>query len=1344
MTNDLWRILLNSLMQQIWQSYQRRLTNLSGNNRSLLLLRLAADQFIDLHSFDFLDLEPSFRIIRDIIAQKPRIPLIPNTDSRDADSNRLAGKLKKLQRREQFIFHESGAKDLYLGWPFVTGKFNDGTLVRAPLIFFPMSLRLEQNAWSLVPRDDVNISLNKSLILAYSHYNGVEVDEELVEHSFDDYDGDATVFRTGLYELLRDSVLEIKFSQEIFADKLQRFKTFNRKDFEAENEEGQLALSPEAVLGIFPQADSYLVPDYDFLLEAGAWDSLDQFLGEKVQNDDPEVPGDFDAYRYFLDKVKEEETYTPFRMDAFQENAIKAVKKGNSLVVQGPPGTGKSQLICNLISDFIARGKKVLMVSQKRVALDVVYNRLKEHKVTDFVALVHDFKNDRREIYTKIADQVERLNEYKRSNNNLDAIQLDREFRQASRTIDDITETLDEYKVALYDESECGLSVKELYLTSDPELQAVSLTQEYSEFSFKDLAGFEKELERYLTYADQFNRPDYPWSDRVDFAALKVRDLQLILEYLDEIPKVARGLTKAMSKVIGEAVDYDACRTMGENLDRLHTLGKLLSTEEIFSYFKPMVGFQNKDADRLWLQNTHSLINKCFDEAGVEQTIPAAEIGEVQQVLKQRSDAKKTFFQSLKWRFSKEKTRLARVLVANELRDDKAGLKTLTARIDNRLNLQHQLSKLKEAAWIDALPKTNDQEVIDRWFEKVGMALEAKLVFGKFANFKEYFPLKNTNAKEFREKVKAIRETLRELPKQRSNWNKYILPRQIDLLLASEDFYRNLKKTIRKDFDAICDQDRIRSTFSEVKKSVVDKLEDLEGGAMADRIRVFDNSLRLAWIDHIESKYPILRSVSSLQFDQLTTDLQDAVEAKAEASVEILLQKAREKTYEPVEYNRLNNMVTYRDLQHQVTKKRMIWPLRRLLTHFSDELFHLIPCWMASPESVSAIFPMENLFDLVVFDEASQCFAEKGLPAIYRGKQVVVAGDDQQLQPNDLYRVRWEEDEPEEMAMEVDSLLSLVKKHLMEVDLRGHYRSQSLDLIDFSNRHFYKGRLQLLPHFDRVNDSEPGIEFRKVEGLWENQQNLPEAKEVVSILKRSLQKNPELSMGVVTFNVVQQQLILDLLEETNVEWPDSLFVKNIENVQGDERDLIIFSTAYGPDEKEEIVLQFGSLNVAGGENRLNVAITRAREKVVVVTSLEPAQLKVDNTKNEGPKLLKSYLDYAQKVSQKEFVPTFEDTSDFAHHWYLKRRLSEWDSDFPVRIEPELPFGDLTIKQRRKYLGLLLTDDEQFYNGVSIKDTFVYKPYLLQQKQWKFNFFHSRGFWLDKQKVKDKIGRFLEG
>ncbi|MGK0487114.1 MAG: hypothetical protein ACJAXB_000286, partial [Candidatus Endobugula sp.] len=314
-----------------------------------MLLKLLSDQFIDLHDFDFLDLKPSFRILEDIIAQKASVKLVPNSDSRDANSNKLASRLAKMRRKEQFIFDETGSKDLYLGWPFVHGKFNDGTIVRAPLIFFPVSLALDQNEWLLTPRKDVNISFNKSFLLAFAHYNQVKIDEELLDRSFDDFDTDSTVFKTQLYDILEQSDITIKFGTDVFADKLNRFTESTKDDFDQGKGNGKLELMSEAVLGIFPQADSYLIPDYEHLINHLKADSFEDFFAQKNLSDQNEFGPDFDAYRYFLNKVKEEGTITPFRKDAFQENAIKAVKKGNSMVIQGPPGTGKSQLICNLI-----------------------------------------------------------------------------------------------------------------------------------------------------------------------------------------------------------------------------------------------------------------------------------------------------------------------------------------------------------------------------------------------------------------------------------------------------------------------------------------------------------------------------------------------------------------------------------------------------------------------------------------------------------------------------------------------------------------------------------------------------------------------------------------------------------------------------------------------------------------------------------------------------------------------------------------------------------------------------------------------------------------------------------
>lgn len=1327
-------------MQHILQSYLRRLTNLSANNRSLVLLRLLSDQFIDLHDFDFLDLKPSFRILEDIIAQKTNIRLIPNLDSRDANSNKLANRLAKMRRKEQFIFDETGSKDLYLAWPFVQGKFSDGTIVKAPLIFFPVSLDLDQNEWQLKPRKDVNISFNKSFLLAFAHYNGVKIDEDLLDRSFDDLDSDSTVFKTQLYDILEQSNIKIKFGTEVFADKLSRFAEYTKDDFTKSADNGKLALVSEAVLGIFPQADSYLIPDYEHLIDQLKTDDLEDFFAQKNLSEQNDFGPDFDAYRYFLNKVKEEETITPYRKDAFQENAIKAVKKGNSMVIQGPPGTGKSQLICNLISDYLARGKKVLLVSQKRAALDVVYNRLKEHGIQDFVALIHDFKNDRKEVYDKIANQIDRLAEYKRSNTNLDAIQLDRSFKQAARAIDDITESLEEYKHALFEDKECGLSVKELYLTSYPEAIAITLVQEYHYFNFKDLT-FQKQIKPYFDYALIFNNEDYPWSERVSFQDFKIKDYKKAIDYLDEIPAKAHHYVNKVSTIIQEAVDFDACRTMGENLDRLQQFHDLLKNEEIYNLLKPMIGIANKESDLLWLANSRNLINSCFDEPGIETSLTISEIPEIQALLKKRSKARKSVAQSIKWRFSKEKLRLARILVANGLKDSKEQFRLLDQRIDHRLNLQHQLTKLKSAEWISEVPNTLSKQVINDWLSKLEIALKAKLIFASFANFKEYFPVKKLSSSDIKKRIKAIITALNQLPDDRSKWNKYVTPSQVDAILRSHDFVLKLKESLAKDFDAICELDRMEASFSNHERSVIKKLTEIAPNTSSEYLKIFDNSLRLAWIDHIESKHPVLRTVSTLKFEQTLTDLQHAELEKLEVSTQILLQRAREKTYEPAEYNRLNNMVTYRDLQHQVTKKRKIWPLRKLLSSFHDELFNLVPCWMASPESVSAIFPMETFFDLVIFDEASQCFAEKGLPAIYRGKQLVIAGDSQQLKPNDLYRVKWE-DEHEDLALEVESLLELASKYLMQVHLKGHYRSRSLPLIDFSNQHFYKGKLQMLPHFEHINDSKPPIDFVKIDGLWDNKQNEVEAEKVIEILKDLMAASSNRSVGVVTFNATQQSLIQDKIEQAGIENLEGLFVKNIENVQGDERDIIIFSTAYGRDIKGKLNLQFGSLNAAGGENRLNVAITRAKEKVIIVTSLLPEDLKVSDLKNDGPKLLKAYLSFAREVSEGRFQASKSPVQSFSQEWYLKEKLKLWEQEFDLEITEDLPFADLTLRKKNDFKAVLFTDDNVFFESPTIKDSFVYKPYLLESKAWNYRFVHSRNYWLTPQRMKENIGRLI--
>lgn len=1328
-------------MEKILQSYLRRLTNLSGNNRSLLLLRLVSDQFLDLNDLDFANDHSSFDIIKKLIAQKQSIRLCDEVDPRDSQTNATSQKLRKIFRIEQFIFEERGARDLYIGWPFIRGKFNEGTMVRCPLIFFPVSLERHQNAWYLQQRQGVNITLNKTFLLAYAYYNKVSLDEELIEYVLSDFDKDSTLYRTQLYELLKNSQVEINFNQENFMDKLHPFRNYKKSEFDSAEKDGRLKIFPEALLGIFPQAGSYLVPDYVRLLEDEKVSDISDFFSHRVK----ENPEESQAVR-FSDQVKEETTFTPFEIDASQEYALNLVKNGNSLVVQGPPGTGKSQLICNLISDFIARGKNVLLVCQKRAALDVVYQRLQSQQLHDFIGLVHDFKNDRKDIFDQIARQIDSLDEYRQKNNGLDAIHLERSFLQASRKIDQLTEELSEFKEALFDESECGKSIKELYLTSDPDAPSITLNQEYRNFNYTYAAEFTTKLSRFLDYYRKFEKNPHFWSSGPTFSSFGTQDFIHLKEILEEIPVYHEKIKKTSKTFSSLPLDFESCLhflSLREELDQLKTN---LDNDAVYSYYKYMLDHEPGE-DPLWLSNLERTMLQCFKGAGPEISLKSKELGRFQEALEHAIKARKGPISWLRWRmFSEEKIFITRVLIANELKSNKQGFEVLLERIDNRLNYEHIVSRIHNTEWLKDFPPNFRKIDIQNWFFYQKLALKCVQLTRKIRTLTQILSPKETRRTDFIDRVGKFIDFLDQIPIQLQLWSRYISEPQIRSLLLQKVKIEVVKKQLNEDFDSLVEYHKLKDNFSNDENKIISELLGKDYSSKEDILTLFHNSLALAWIDHIETKFPILKSISSFKLDHLTQELQQAITDKMNISQEILLLKSRERTYEDLEYNRLNNLVTYKDLYHQVTKKRKVWPIRRVISSFYEEVFSLLPCWMASPESASAIFPMEENFDLVIFDEASQCFAERGIPAMYRGKQVVIAGDDKQLQPNDLYRVRWEDEDDEELPeLEIDSLLLLAKKYLKEVGLRGHYRSKSLELIEFSNLNFYNGKLKLLPDFHIAQTKDPAIRYFKTKGIWKNNVNEEEAEEVIRLINKICRDKQGKSVGVVTFNVRQQGYILDLIDvyqhSGKINLPTSFFVKNIENVQGDEKDIIIFSTAYAPDEKGRLQLRFGSLNMAGGENRLNVAITRAREEIYMVTSLLPHQLQTENTTNPGPKLLKSYLQYAWDVNNGEWTPDSQEDKSRSPSWYLRNKLQ--GENGKVHIRKELPFSDLTVVASRSYVGLVLTDDELFYDTLSPKEAYCYRQNHFIEKNWPFIQFYSREYWINREQAREKLDKFID-
>ena len=338
-------------------------------------------------------------------------------------------------------------------------------------------------------------------------------------------------------------------------------------------------------------------------------------------------------------------------------------------------------------------------------------------------------------------------------------------------------------------------------------------------------------------------------------------------------------------------------------------------------------------------------------------------------------------------------------------------------------------------------------------------------------------------------------------------------------------------------------------------------------------------------------------------------------------------------------------------LRTEADKKRRHMPLMKLFQKIPNLLLRLKPCLMMSPLSVSQyIHPDCFSFDLVIFDEASQIFTEDAVVAMYRGKQVVIAGDSKQMPPTNFFRAA-ESDEGEYDEEEEDHVSSADFSSVLDECgpifpmsmLRWHYRSKHESLIAFSNHQFYGSKLVTFPSATQKCEH-LGIQFEYVDnGIYERggkKINPIEAQRVAEIVIRNFRQCPKKSMGVVAFSQAQMMAIQDVLELKRQQDPsleplfkenrlDGFFCKNLENVQGDERDIIIFSVGYGKDAQGKLSMNFGPLNKDGGERRLNVAVTRAREKVVLVSSIRAGDMNVTGTKSAGVLNLYHYLRFAE-------------------------------------------------------------------------------------------------------------------
>ena len=1319
-------------MEEALRYYIRRLTNLTGRSASLRLLRTSVGRFVDVDAMDLALGRPSFAIIEALLAGSSHIPLVPSVDLGDAESNDLSLGLRKLQRNEKFLYQEKGSRDLYLGWPFVEGQLNDGHLIRAPLLLFPVQLRIEKKEWQLHTDKSSPPSFNPVLLLAYFLRNQLPFSPETVSEFTLSLPSEPLSFLVSLHRQIEDSALDLSFNSAQFEQRLRPFRSYKKAELESSTKTGCLRLFPQAVLGLFSQSSSTLISDYTHLLAM----------------EPPPQPEDMLPSR--RSSAAARLSCAPLPMDGSQEAAFTRIKDGDSLVIQGPPGTGKSQLITNLICNAIAGNKKVLLVCQKRAALDVVRTRLSEMGLSNYIMQVCDVRNDRKALYSQLYSHIDSLSQLQPDWNEGP---LQKRFMLLEETIENGSKKWESLRSALYDSSDCGLSVKNLYLSADPRAPSLFDRGACLRFSASDLPALERKLRQLARYKLRFAAPQ-PWAARLSFskysAAADLPQIQAIVKQSKVVLAdfAAKGscyfiTPPTLGQLRSVFLEEKALQQLAESLKAAPSL-------VCQEWLRPLLTSESLRAAEALLARAKVQLGELFDEAPP----PACGLApEVAALLRSRMPfLLRLRVRPLRWLlyrwFRKEYKLVAEACAALSVAEKVEGLQIMEQALEKRAKLEQLHEQLASREWAHQLPEAlSDATKWQKWLDTQKQRLDLQSNYLSTSLHRLGFRAEVHN---FYDQLKELQQWLAELSAFSEVANTYLSFEQQVRLSEDTTYADQLLQSLFTDFEDICRFDSLEESLTEAESSLLSSLHKQTASWDADRLwSLCLNSWQLAWIEQIERKYPVLREVCTDAFAEEAAELQQMQSDKEALSAKWLQLHLQQRAAAPYfDRPKRRGPSAYSKLRYQLGKRRQIWPIRQLLAEFSEEMFLLSPCWLASPDAVSALFPMEKCFDLVLFDEASQCFVENGLPSLYRAKQAVVVGDKAQLQPSDLYLGRWEEDDtvPKDELLPKDniSFLDWAATSLAQMTLQSHYRSQSPDLIDFSNQHFYQGKLSLIPTYDVLQNYRPAIRYLKVDGYWENNTNPLEAQKVIELLQRLFKEQPHKEIGVVTFNYPQQELLLQEIDThlssspTDAAVWERLFVKNIENVQGDERDIIIFSIGYAPhQEGAQLKHFFGTLNLEGGENRLNVAVTRAREALYVVSSIWPKELKVEQLSSQGPKLLKAYLQYALEVSEGRYQAVALSDQVPSNTLRLRDKLLNMAPSGRVRVR-QLPFADLSYHRSEEIASLLYTDDDLYYGAPSAKAFHLHRARLLAAKGWPYMDFYSRAYWLDPNKLQQQL------
>lgn len=963
------------------------------------------------------------------------------------------------------------------------------------------------------------------------------------------------------------------------------------------------------------------------------------------------------------DCIRPVETFQVLDADSSQQLAIEWSRRGVSFVIEGPPGTGKSQTIANIIGEALAQGKKVLFVSAKLAALEVVYRRLAERGLGPFCLEAHSHRAGRGVLVSELGKALYAA--YPDPSPALEPLAELEELRERLNASARLLHT----PIGPLNRSPFDVQAELAALDDAPDLAfELAAPGEVDSARLRAISGM---LDDLAVHGDVWaNLEGHPWRDIAPLS-LGLGTRTDIEYHFGELLSQLRGLASAAPAVAAHLA-----------LPPPTTLRAIRHVANVTAV-ACSAGFscggipQRKTA----LQRTPSPPPDWFEPGRTEQLRALAR--EAQAQYANYAQAHREFVEhydesllarddlaALRGRLETASANPLRRLdsrVRADLRVVRAAAREAHAvhhagaiaalTQAERLQAQRRTLEMQAGVWQAQLgpqfhaadtPWAELDSALD-WVDELAALFTPDPVPGPLVALVCEGPARRGVAEAARMELESRLEALR------PEWA-FLATLYPDAITAFEDL--PLPRLYARLATALEHLDGLEPWLALMR--ACDRLTALGLGGFlrsaqdarldADQCRpAFLKRFYRLWLDRAEATHGLLNDNASLRktvaafcrrdLEQL--DLaRDRIRAKLAAARPLVAWG-----------DAPSSEVTL--LKRELARRKHFKSIRRLLAEIPNLLLALKPCLMLSPLSVSQYLASAPVaFDLVIFDEASQIPPEEAVAALVRAKQAIIAGDSQQLPPTPFFQSLGAEpeDEPEADPPVMESLLQEASIVLPLVQLLWHYRSRHESLLAFSNHHLYEDRLITFPH---AGADAPGVEFIHVPaGVYERAQsraNPVEARRVVDLVAEHFASNPDASLGVVTFSRAQRaavdaELQARLRAEPALELAlsrhrtEPFFCKSLENVQGDERDVILLSIGYGRDGAGNLSFNFGPLNGADGARRLNVAITRARTRVALVSSLLPADLETARGPHRGLALLRDYMEYCVENGRAAWVP----------------------------------------------------------------------------------------------------------